>query len=65
MLYIQTLSDVEYGMLQANQEVRKQLASMQARGAKSEYMELARNMKDYGYLHFIPCLCDYPVTNSK
>lgn len=65
MLYIQTLSDVEHGWLQASQDVRKQLASMQARGAKLEYMELAKIQKDYGYMHFSSCICDYPSTNSK
>ena len=65
MLYIQTLSDVEHGWLQANVDVRKQLAGMQARGAKLEYMEMARTQKDYGYQHFSTCICDYPTTNSK
>ena len=37
---------------------------MQSRGAKFEYMEMARQLKDYGYLHFAPCTCDYPMTNT-
>jgi len=65
VLYIQTLSDVESGMLQANASVRRQLAGIQSRGAKKEYMELARSLKDFGYVHFMPCVCDYPNTNTK
>lgn len=36
LLYIQTVSDVERGWIQASAETKKQLASMQARGAKRE-----------------------------
>ena len=65
VLYTQTLSDVESGMLQANNETRRHMACVQSRGAKAEYMEMARGLKDYGHIHFLPCLCDYPATNSR
>ena len=65
LLYVQTLSDVERGWVQANQDTRRQLAQLQSRGAKVEYMEMARQQKDYGYLHFEPCTCDYPMTNTS
>jgi len=64
LLYIQTLSDVERGWVQACPETRRQLAHLQSRGAKEEYMEMARQLKDYGYIHFDPCTCDYPMTNT-
>lgn len=65
LLYVQTLSDVERGWVQANQDTRRQLALLQSRGAKKEYMEMAKQLKDYGYLHFAPCICDYPATNTR
>jgi len=65
VIYFQTLSDVERGWISAHAETRKQLASMQARGAKLDYMETARNLKDYGYIQFSSCLCDYPATNTR
>lgn len=65
VLYFQTLSDVERGWIVADSEIRKQLGSMQARGAKLDYMETARNLKDYGYIHFSSCFCDYPATNTR
>ena len=65
VLYFQTLSDVERGWISADVEMRKHLASMQARGAKNDYMETARSLKDYGYIHFSSCLCDYPATNTR
>jgi len=65
VVYTQALADVESGLLQASNDTRRHLASLQARGAKAEYMETARALKDYGHLHFMPCLCDYPATNSR
>lgn len=64
-MYVQTLADVERGWVQACQETRRQLAHLQSRGAKDEYMETARQLKDYGYLHFDSCTCDYPMTDTK
>ena len=46
-------------------QTRRQLAHLQSRGAKEEYMESARQLKDYGYIHFDPCTCDYPMTNTN
>eukprot|EP00096_Caligus_rogercresseyi_P011192 TRINITY_DN4329_c0_g1_i1.p1 TRINITY_DN4329_c0_g1~~TRINITY_DN4329_c0_g1_i1.p1 ORF type:complete len:497 (+),score=147.04 TRINITY_DN4329_c0_g1_i1:114-1604(+) len=64
LLYIQTVTDVERGWIQASAETKKTLARLQSRGAKLEYMDLARNLKFYGYVHFLPCLCDYPSTDT-
>jgi sorting nexin-17 len=36
MLYIQTVADVEKGWVLSSKEVKQQLASLQARGAKKE-----------------------------
>ena len=55
---------MERGWVQATNETKRQLAQMLSRGAKFEYMEMAKQLKDYGYLHFAPCTCDYPMTNT-
>lgn len=65
LLYIQTLADVERGWVEACPETRRSLAHLQSRGAKKDYMEIARQLKDYGYLHFDACTCDYPMTNTS
>ena len=52
------------GWVQASPDIRRQLAQMQSRGAKREYMEMAKALKDYSYFHFKPCVCDYPMTNT-
>ncbi|XP_040565287.1 LOW QUALITY PROTEIN: sorting nexin-17 [Lepeophtheirus salmonis] len=64
LLYIQTVTDVERGWVQASQDTKRTLSRMQARGAKLEYMDLARSLKFYGYIHFLPCCCDYPSTDT-
>lgn len=65
LLYTQTVSDVELKWVQGSQEIEKQLARLQARGAKMEYMETARHLKDYGFVHFMPCFCDYPRSHTN
>lgn len=64
LLYVQTVSDVERGWILCSTEMQSQLTSLQARGAKREYVELARTLKYYGFLQFKPCLCDYPKSQS-
>ncbi|KDR21557.1 sorting nexin-17 [Zootermopsis nevadensis] len=65
MLYVQTVADVERGWVLSSKETKHQLASLQARGAKKEYLDLARTLKYYGFLQFRPCLCDYPHPGSR
>ncbi|KAK7603153.1 hypothetical protein V9T40_003152 [Parthenolecanium corni] len=60
LLYGQTLSDIERGWVIADVDTEQQLATLQSRGAKREYLEIARSLKYYGYLRFDGCTCDYP-----
>ncbi|XP_071518793.1 sorting nexin-17-like isoform X2 [Panulirus ornatus] len=60
LLYAQTVQDVERGWILTNLEIQRQLAALQAKGAKKEYLELARTLKYYGYLQFQQCTCDFP-----
>ncbi|KAK6618108.1 hypothetical protein RUM44_002551 [Polyplax serrata] len=65
LLYIQTVSDIQNGWVLCSQETRNTLANLQSRGAKKQYLELARTLKYYGFLQFRPCVCDYPYPGSK
>lgn len=65
LLYIQTVSDIERGWILCTKEVKSQLAHFQARLSKREYIDLARTLKYYGYIQFVPCYCDYPKAQSK
>lgn len=60
LLYTQAVSDMERGWILCTKEVKSQLAHLQARLAKREYIDLSRTLKYYGYVHFQPCHCDYP-----
>ena len=64
LLYVQTVAEVERGWARADAETKRQLARMQARGAKKEYMETAAALPMFGYVHFQPCVCDYPNSNT-
>ncbi|XP_066962036.1 sorting nexin-17-like isoform X1 [Macrobrachium rosenbergii] len=64
LLYAQTVQDVERGWVLTNREIQRQLAALQAKGAKKEYLDLARTLKYYGYLQFQQCVCDFPKPNT-
>ena len=40
LLYIQTVADLERGWIVTSEETKQQLALMQARGSKRQYMEV-------------------------
>ncbi|XP_054156548.1 sorting nexin-17-like [Oppia nitens] len=65
VLYLQTLYDIEKGLIEANKDIRRQLSSLHAKGSKQDYLQLARTLKYYGYIHFQPCFCDYPQNNTR
>ncbi|XP_023211963.1 sorting nexin-17-like [Centruroides vittatus] len=65
LLYVQAISDVERGWTITTKETQQQLAALQAKGSKKEYLQLARTLKYYGYIQFQPCKSDFPQQNSK
>lgn len=65
LLYVQTVAEVEKGWIIANRDVRADLTRLQISLAKKEYIELARTLKYYGYIQFMPCYCDYPKPQTK
>lgn len=65
LLYIQTVSDGErWTTTTTSAQIREELASLQARGNKKEYLEIARHLPNYGALHFTGCTVDYPERNT-
>lgn len=65
LLYILTLSDVERGWIITTNEIRDQLSSLQSRGNKKEYLEIARTLPSYGSVKFSNAIVDYPAANEK
>uniref|UniRef100_A0A336ML37 CSON003364 protein n=1 Tax=Culicoides sonorensis TaxID=179676 RepID=A0A336ML37_CULSO len=64
LLYIQTVSDIEKGWIVASYDTKDQLANLQARGSKKEYLDIARNLPSYGCVQFPPAIIDYPEPNT-
>lgn len=65
LLYVQTLTDVERGLIICSNDIKMQLASLQGRLEKRAYIELASTLKYYGFIHFMPCYCDFPKPQTK
>ena len=65
LLYIQTVADLERGWIVTSAETKQQLALMQARGSKRQFMEVARTLKFYGFLVFRPCITDHPEPHTR
>ena len=65
LLYIQTVADLERGWIVTSPETKQQLALMQARGSKRQFMEVARTLKFYGYMIFRPCVTDHPEPHTR
>lgn len=63
--YVQALSDLDRGWVLAPKDTQRQLAALQAKGSKREYLQLACTLKYYGYLQFAPCYCDYPQPDTR
>jgi len=46
-------------------ETKQQLALMQARGSKRQFMEVARTLPFYGFLVFRPAITDHPEEHTQ
>jgi sorting nexin-17 len=65
LLYVQTVCDVEKGWINCTRDVKMKLSNLQSRLVKREYIELARTLKYYGFMQFMPCYCDFPKPQTK
>lgn len=64
LLYMQALSDVKRGWIVTTRDLAEQLTNLQARGNKSEYLEIVRKLPLYGCLQFPRACVDYPGPNT-
>ncbi|CAM1322467.1 SNX17 (predicted) [Pycnogonum litorale] len=65
LLYVQTVSDVERGWVVTTKDTQRQLTTLQVKGSKKEFLQLAKTLKFYGYLKFQPCISDYPEPKTE
>lgn len=64
LLYVQAVNDVERQWVLATKDQFMQLTALQQKGSKRDYIRLVRTLKFYGYIHFRPCITDYPEPNT-
>ncbi|XP_065343850.1 sorting nexin-17 [Cloeon dipterum] len=65
LLYTQAIWEVERGWILTSNDIRNKLSSLQSRGEKREYLELAKGLKYYGFMQFGECWCDYPQKGMR
>lgn len=65
LLFIQTVYDIKHSLMFVDRETYHKLESLLASDSKLEYILLARTLKYYNYVHFEPCLSDYPRPKTK
>ncbi|XP_055372640.1 sorting nexin-17 [Condylostylus longicornis] len=64
LLYIQTVSDIEKDWIIVSPDIKAQLRSLQDRGNKKEYLDIARKLPSYGCIQFSKASVDYPEPNT-
>ena len=65
LLYVEVKSDVERGWILPTRDQMAQMESLKRANAKREYLRVAKDCKFYGYVHFKPCLMDYPAPGTR
>ncbi|XP_024302854.1 sorting nexin-31 isoform X14 [Homo sapiens] len=64
LLYMQAIQDIEKGWAKPTQAQRQKLEAFQKEDSQTKFLELAREVRHYGYLQLDPCTCDYPESGS-
>lgn len=64
LLYLQAISDMEMGCWTPTNEQLEKLRSLQETGRKKEFLEVAQQVKHYGYMQAEACICEHPEPNS-
>lgn len=65
LLYVQITDDYDRGWILCSDTERKKFQKLQSQGSRKEALKLAQCFKYYGFLHFSPCISDYPEPESK
>jgi len=65
LLYVQISDDLERGWMLCSDAEKTKLDKLQADGLRKEVLNLAKSFKFYGYVHYRPCIADYPKEKSR
>nr|XP_039320589.1 sorting nexin-31 isoform X1 [Saimiri boliviensis boliviensis] len=60
LLYMQAVQDIEKEWAKPTQVQRQKLEALQKEDNQTKFLELAQEVRHYGYLQLDPCTCDYP-----
>ncbi|XP_054446039.1 sorting nexin-31 isoform X1 [Pteronotus mesoamericanus] len=60
LIYMQALQDIQKEWAKPTQAQRQKLEALQREDNQTEFLELSREVRHYGYLQLDPCTCDYP-----
>ncbi|XP_041104659.1 sorting nexin-31-like [Polyodon spathula] len=64
LLYLQAVSDMGMGCWTPTNKQLLKLRSLQETGQKKEFLEVAQQVKHYGYMQAEACICEHPEPNS-
>ena len=65
LLNVQSESDVKNGWTVCNEEAKRRLSSLKAKGSKKEFVQLCQTLQNYGYIQLEPCTTNHPAENTK
>uniref|UniRef100_U3BUI9 Sorting nexin-31 n=1 Tax=Callithrix jacchus TaxID=9483 RepID=U3BUI9_CALJA len=64
LLYMQAIQDIAKEWAKPTQAQRQNLEALQKEDNQTKFLELAQEVRHYGYLQLDPCTCDYPEPGS-
>eukprot|EP01136_Pigoraptor_vietnamica_P017260 Opistho-1_new@62184 len=64
ILYAQAIRDFNNGWLVPSSDMLEKLKALRKQGKKKEFLLLARELRDYGYIKLEPCMSDFPNKDS-
>ncbi|XP_004431269.1 PREDICTED: sorting nexin-31 isoform X1 [Ceratotherium simum simum] len=59
LLYMQAIQDIENEWAKPTQVQRQKLVALQKEDNQTQFLELSREVRHYGYVQLDPCTCDY------
>ncbi|XP_040116908.1 sorting nexin-31 isoform X1 [Oryx dammah] len=60
LIYMQAIQDIEKEWAKPTEVQRQQLEALQKEDNQTKFLELAREVRHYGYVQLEPCSCDHP-----
>jgi len=65
LLNVQAESDVKSGWTLCNDEAKRRLSNLKAKGSKKEFVQYCQTLQNYGYIKLEPCITNFPKNDTK